>query len=63
MRQIQLLGLMTLCTILALGCGKKVPSVTSVSPSLPAVDAAPPPAVSGCRASPNDGVSSDADRR
>jgi len=42
MRQIQLLGLMMLCTILALGCGKKVPSVASVSPSLPALDAAPP---------------------
>ena len=43
MRPIQLLGLMMLCTLLALGCGKKVPPVASVSPPQPALDAAPPP--------------------
>ena len=43
MTPIKLLGLMMFCTIFVLGCGKKVPSVASVSPSLPALDAAAPP--------------------
>jgi len=41
--QIRLLGFMILCTtLLAVGCGKKVPPVASAAPSLPATEAAPP---------------------
>src|SRR5687768_513136 len=43
MTQIRILGLLMLCTILALGCGKKIPPAASVPPSLPALDAAPSP--------------------
>jgi peptidoglycan-associated lipoprotein len=43
MTQMRLLWLMMLCTLLAFGCGKKVPSVAGPSSSPPVLDAAPPP--------------------
>lgn len=43
MTQVRLLGFMMLCTLLALGCGKKVPPVAGASPALPVVETATPP--------------------